>query len=250
MIVDPMFYAAAIPAVILVGFSKAGLGGAVGGLGVPLMSLAIATPQAVAILLPILIVMDAMGLWAFRGRVDLHVLRHAVPAGIAGTIVGALLFREVDPRWITGLIGFEAVVFGVQKLREGVSAWQGTPRPFSRGRAWFWSTVSGFTSFVSHAGGPPLMQFLVPLKLDRKVFVGTVAWFFAIINVVKLAPYGVLGLFDWTNLGTSAALLPVVPIGYLLGLRFIQRVRIEVFASIAAWAMVLTGIKLLYDALH
>jgi len=248
LVTDPWFYAVAIPAVILTGISKAGFGGAVGSLSVPLMSLAIAPPQAVAIMLPILMTMDAMGLVAFRGRVDWRILRIAVPAGLLGILLGWLLFGSLDDRWIRALIGAEALLFGLQKLLEGSAAWSGPQQPVRRGPAVFWSALSGFTSFVSHAGGPPMMQFMMPLKLHREIFVGTLAWFFAAINFSKIGPYAQLGLLDWTNLGTAIALLPVVPVGYLIGLRFLRTIRPALFVRIATVGLILTGIKLLWDA--
>ena len=246
---DPAFYAVAVPAVILTGFSKAGLGGAVGSLSVPLMALAIAPAQAVAIMLPILLLMDAMGLVAFRGRFDAGVLKIALPAGLVGVGVGWLLFRHLDDRWIRALIGAEAVIFALQKLFEGSAAWSGPAAPLRRGRAVFWSALSGFTSFVSHAGGPPIMQLLMPLKLHHEIFVGTLAWFFAAINFSKIVPYAELGLLDLTNLGTSLLLIPAVPIGYLLGLRFLALVSPRVFVRVASVGLLLTGVKLLWDAI-
>ena len=106
-ITDPWFYAVAIPAVILTGISKSGLGGAVGGLAVPMMSLAIPAPQAVAIMLPLLCIMDLLGLLTFRKRYDAQILRLIIPAGIAGIALGALLFGLVNARWINALIGIE-----------------------------------------------------------------------------------------------------------------------------------------------
>jgi len=249
LIVDPAFYAAAVPAVILAGISKAGLGGAVGGLAVPVMSLAIAPPRAVAILLPILLVMDAMGLFAFRGKIDRAVLRVAIPAGLVGTLLGWWLFRTVDERWIRGLIGAEAVIFALQRLLEGSAAWTGAPRPLRTGRAAFWSAVSGFTSFVSHAGGPPMMQLMMPLKLHREIFVGTMAWYFAAINFSKIGPYGALGLLDETQLATSLALMPAVPVGYVLGLVLLRKASPALFVRVATVALLATGCKLLWDAL-
>lgn len=248
MIGDPWFYAVAVPAVVLTGFSKAGFGGAVGGLAVPLMSLAIAPPQAVAVMLPILLLMDVMGLYAFRGKWDAALLKLTVPAGLLGTLIGALTFHYVNERWLRGLIGIEAVVFALQKFREGSRAWNGPPAPLRPAVARFWSTVSGFTSFVSHAGGPPMMQFLLPLKLDRVLLVATLAWYFAVINAAKWLPYGLLGLIDVRNLSTSLALLPVVPIGYVLGLHFLRRVPQGAFVRLATWALLLTGCKLIRDA--
>lgn len=249
LIVDPAFYAVAVPAVILAGISKAGLGGAVGGLAVPVMSLAIAPPRAVAILLPILLVMDAMGLFAFRGKIDRSVLRVAIPAGLVGTLLGWWLFRTVDERWIRGLIGAEAVIFALQRLLEGQAAWSGAPQPLRAGRASFWSAVSGFTSFVSHAGGPPMMQLMMPLKLHREIFVGTMAWYFAAINFSKIVPYGALGLLDETQFATSLALMPAVPVGYVLGLVLLRKASPAVFVRVATVALLVTGCKLLWDAL-
>jgi len=249
IILDPWFYAVAIPAVVLTGISKAGFGGAVGSLAVPMLSLAIAPPQAVAIMLPILLAMDAMGLATFRGRVDRAILRWTVPAGLLGTLLGWALFRLIDDRWIRGLVGVEAVVFGAQKLLEGSRAWTGEPRAAHWRPAVFWSALAGFTSFISHAGGPPMMRFMLPLRLHQEILVGTLAWYFAAINASKLLPYGQLGLLDWTNLGTSLALLPVVPVGYLIGLRFLKVVKPAVFVRVASVALVLTGVKLLWDAL-
>lgn len=248
-IADPVFYLAAVPAVVLTGVSKAGLGGAVGVLGVPIMALAIGVPQAAAIMLPILLAMDAMGLVAFRRRFDAAVLRHAIPAAMVGIVVGTLLFRVVDERWIKGLIGLESIVFALVKFREGSRAWTGPPAPLSVARARFWPAVAGFTSFISHAGGPPMMQLLLPLRLDPVTFVGTTTWFFAAVNAAKLVPYAWLGQFDATNLGTSLALLPVVPVGYFVGLRLLRWIKPATFVRVATWALLGTGLKLTWDAL-
>ena len=248
-IADPFFYAVAVPGVILTGISKAGLGGAVGGLAVPLMALAIDAPSAVAIMLPILCAMDALGLMAFRRHFDAKVLRIAIPAGLAGIALGWLLFRVVDPRWVKLLIGVESVLFALHRFSEGRRLWEGPPGPLSAARGRFWSAMSGFTSFISHAGGPPMLQFVMPLRLAPMVMVGTLAWFFAVINASKWVPYSALGLFDPANLGTSLALLPAVPVGYWLGLRILRSMSPAVFARIATWALLLTGIKLVWDAL-
>ncbi len=248
-IADPVFYLAAVPAVLLAGFSKAGLGGAIGVLAVPIMALVIGVPQAVAIMLPILLAMDAIGLIAFRGRFDAAILRHAIPAAMVGIALGTLLFGVVDERWIRALIGVEAIVFALLKFSEGARAWSGPAMPLSPARARFWPAVAGFTSFISHAGGPPMMQLMLPLRLDPVIFVGTMTWFFAAVNVAKLLPYAWLGQFDATNLGTSIALLPAVPIGYFAGLRLLRWIKPATFVRVATWALLGTGLKLTWDAL-
>ena len=86
-----------------------------------------------------------------------------------------------------------------------------------RRRDFFWSTFSGLTSTIAHAGGPPLIVYLLPQQLDKAVLVGTTVIFFAVINVVKLVPYAWLGLFDARNLATSLVLAPLAPVGIGLG---------------------------------
>ncbi len=248
-ITDPVFYAAAIPAVVLTGISKAGTGGAVGSLAVPIMTLAVAGPQAAAIMLPILLVFDVYGLFAFRKRFDARLLKLTIPAALIGILIGTLLFGVVDERWIKALIGIEAIVFALAKLREGAAAWSGPPAALSPLRARFWSAIAGFTSFISHAGGPPMLQLMLPLRLEPMIFVGTMTWFFTAVNFVKVVPYAWLGLIDTTNLATSMMLLPATPVGYFLGLRLLRWMKPSTFVRVATWALMLTGLKLLYDAL-
>jgi len=245
MITDPHFYIAAVAGVLLTGISKSGFGG-IGGLAVPLMALTIPPPQAAAIMLPILLVMDAMGLVVFRSQFDRANLRIILPGAIIGITLGWLTFSLIDPRWIRGIIGLEAILFALDRFRN--SAAVTAPQPASTPQGWFWGTIAGFTSFVSHAGGPPIMQFLLPQGMDKMRLVGTVTVFFAVVNFVKLAPYAALGLLDLRNLATAAMLLPVVPVGYWLGIRLLRGMDQRRFDRVLTWLMLLTGVKLLWDA--
>ena len=245
MIVDPNFYIAAFIGVLITGITKSGFGG-IGGLAVPLMALTIPPPQAAAIMLPILLVMDALGLVVFRGHFDRANLRIIVPGAIIGITLGWLTFSLIDPRWIRGIIGLESILFALDRFRKSGAVT--TPQPVSTPQGWFWGTVAGFTSFVSHAGGPPIMQFLLPQGMDKMRLVGTVTIFFAVVNIVKLAPYAALGLLDLRNLATAAMLLPVVPVGYWIGIKLLHGLDQRRFDRILTWLMLLTGVKLLWDA--
>ena len=246
MITDPDFYVAAFIGVLLTGISKSGFGG-MGGLAVPLMALTISPPQAAAIMLPILLVMDAMGLAVFRSQFDRANLRIILPGAIIGITLGALAFSIIDARWIRGIIGLESILFALDRFRKAGTVL--IPQPVSAPKGWFWGAIAGFTSFISHAGGPPIMQFLLPQGMDKMRLVGTTVIFFSVVNFVKLLPYGALGLLDLRNLATSAVLLPIVPVGYWIGLKLLRGLDQRTFDRVLTWLMLLTGLKLLWDGI-
>jgi len=245
---DPtLFYVMAVLAVLLAGFSKASAAGGVGLMAVPLMSIAIAPQHAAAIMLPILCALDLLGLWAYRGKYDLRLLRQLVPGAIVGIVVGALVFKTVDVRWVKGLLGAECLVFALHRIvgtRRLEQAPAGKP---DRARAGFWSAISGFTSTLAHAGGPPILQYLLPLKLEKTLLVATTVYYFTIVNYLKLVPYAWLGLLERANLGTSLMLVPAIPIGYWIGWRFTRSIPEKPFYMFINLSLVATGIKLLWD---
>ena len=245
---DLSFYCLAIVAVLLTGISKSGFGGALGGMAVPLIALTIAVPKAAAIMLPILLVMDLIGLLVFRGAGDRTNLNIIIPGAILGIVIGALTFHLVSPELVKALIGIEAIIFGLDRLRTIKAISEGHPPDIPRGL--FWSCISGFTSFISHAGGPPILQYLLPQAMDRKQRVGTTVIYFSFANFAKLIPYSTLGLLNWDNLVTSAILLPAVPIGYWIGTRLLKVLPQRPFNFVVAISLLLTGIRLAYDVLR
>ncbi len=248
MIDSPFFYALAIPAVLIMGISKGGLGSGLGIIATPLVAIAVPAPQAAAIMLPILLVMDLVGLHAYRGVYDRRHLGLLLAGGVAGIALGALTFRYFSDGMIRAMVGAMALAFVALRLRAGLAApVAGTPSP---AKGFFWSTLSGLASTVSHAGGPPLSVYLLPLRLDKAVLVGTTVIFFAVINAVKLVPYAWLGLFDARNFATSLVLAPLAPVGILLGVRLQRRLPQEVFYRVAYTVLALVGTKLLYDGLR
>ncbi len=243
-----LYYLTATLAVLLAGFSKASAAGGIGLLAVPLMAIAIAPQQAAAIMLPILCALDLLGIWAYRRELDARLLGRLIPGALIGILVGALVFKTLDVRWVKGLLGVECLVFALHRI---VSRRRGGRPPVgsdSTGRALLWSGVSGFTSTIAHAGGPPLLQYLLPLRIAKLTLVATTAYFFAVVNYVKLVPYGLLGLLDSANLGASLLLAPVVPVGYWIGLRFIRRIPERAFLVFIDLSLLATGTKLVWDA--
>ena len=246
MITDPFFYLVTIPAVLLLGVSKSGFGAGFGSLAVPMMALAVTVPQAAAILMPVLLVMDLLGIAAFRRDVDLKLLRFLVPFGLVGIVIGALLFKLLDARVVAGIVGGFTLLFLVQRLLF-------PPRVDSVAPPRWWGAIltatSGFTSFIAHAGGPPINAYVIPMRLSPVRFTATMAFFFFAINLAKWIPYAWLGLLDLRNMSTSLVLLPVAPIGVWIGVRVARRINPLLFYRLVYLGMFLTGAKLVWDAL-
>jgi uncharacterized membrane protein YfcA len=245
-ITDWHFYAVAVPAVLLLGISKSGFGAGFGSLAVPLMALVVSVPQAAAILMPVLLVMDLLGIAAFRKDFDRALLKFLLPWGLLGIVVGALSFSLLKPAWVAGIVGAFTLLFLAQRLRF-------PPRPDQppppRWAGALLSTTSGFTSFVAHAGGPPINAYAIPLDLSPVRFTGTMAFYFFAINLAKWVPYGWLGLLDWRNLATSLVLLPLAPLGVWTGVRIARRINQKLFYRFIYVGMLLTGVKLLWDGI-
>ena len=246
LITDPAFYAVAVPAVLLMGMSKSGFLIGFGSLATPLMALVVTVPQAAAILLPLLLTMDAIGLqqlWRSRDRALLKLL---LPAGLLGTVLGTLLFGALPARTVAGVVGGLTLLFLAQRLLFPPSA-DAAPPPRALGRAL--AVASGFTSFVAHAGSPPFNAYVLPLRLPPLAYAGTVAVFFAALNLSKVIPYAWLGLFNLSILGTALALVPLAPLGVWLGIWLTRRISAQWFYRIAYSGMFCTGVKLLWDGL-
>ena len=244
LVTDPFFYFVAIPAVLLMGISKSGFGAGFGSLAVPLMALAVTVPQAAAILMPVLLLMDIMGVAAFRRHFDVKLLRFLLPFGLLGTMLGTLLFKVMDVRLVAGIVGVFTLLFLGQRLLF-------PPRPDSphppRWLGAVLTATSGFTSFIAHAGGPPISAYVIPLRLPPLVYTATMAFFFFIINLSKWIPYAWLGLLDMRNMATSVALLPFAPIGVVVGARLAHRIQPTLFYRLVYTGMFLTGCKLVWD---
>lgn len=246
MLIDPWFYAAAIPALLIIGISKGGFGGGLGVVGVPLLALVISPTQAAAILLPVLCAMDLVGLYSYRGAWSRDLMRVLAPGAVAGIVLGALTFAVTSEDVVRLIVGVIAVGFTLWQWvgRRLVEERQARP---SVVRGSFWAGVSGYTSFIAHAGGPPVAVYLLPLRLDKTTFVGTTVVYFTVVNYVKLLPYGLLGQFDATNLATSLVLLPLAPVGVLLGVVLHRRLPERWLFGVVYAALLVTGVKLLID---
>jgi uncharacterized membrane protein YfcA len=244
---DPVFFAFAIPAVIMLGLAKGGFTG-VGALALPLMALAVSPVIAAAILLPVLIVQDVVGVWAFRRSWDGRVLGAMLPGAVVGIALGYVFAAQVDADWVLGAVGLLSIVFAVYRLwvERGHAIAAASDSPLWVGT--LFGVATGFTSQIAHAGGPPYQMWVMPRRLPRDSFVGTTAIFFAATNWLKVPAYLALGQFTRANMIATAALMPVAILSTFAGVRLVRRVSAERFYTAIYVVMIAVGAKLLWDA--
>ncbi len=247
MITDPWFYAVAIPAVLLMGLSKSGFGAGFGALATPLLALAVPVPQAAAIMLPLLLVMDGFGVKALFQQRDRALIRLLLPAGLLGTVLGTLSFGVLAPKVVAGIVGALTLAFLAQRLLFPPRA---DSQPPPKWLGFGLGIASGFTSFVAHAGSPPVSAYVLPLRLAPITYTATMATFFAAINLSKWLPYAWLGLIDVRNITTSLVLVPLAPVGVWVGVKLVPHIRPVLFYRLVYAGMFLTGVKLLWDGLR
>ena len=185
------FWTVAVLAVFIVALSKSGLLGSLGMVAVPMMSLVMPARDAAGMLLPLLLVMDAIAIWTYRKDADWRILRIMLPGAMVGTLVGWALWSFVSDAMVLLFIGIITLLFILDALLPIRKKLEGLPPSKPWGA--FWGGFAGFTSFISHTGGPPFQIYVLPQRLTPVIYSGTTAFFFAIVNTAKLVPYFFLG---------------------------------------------------------
>lgn len=240
-------WAVAALAVLLTGVSKSGFGSALGGIAVPMLSLFLAPAEAAAVMLPILCVMDAFGVRAYWGKWATEELRVLIPGALLGIVLGSLVFGLLSAPVLKGLIGCIAVLFSLDRLL-GLRARLRWHRAPGRVAGTSWAALSGLTSTLAHAGGPPVLVYLLGRQLDKERFIATTVVFFTVVNAAKILPYLALGLFSRPVLGMAGCLAILAPVGVWLGVRLQKAVPERPFFYAASLMLGCSGLKLLWDA--
>jgi uncharacterized membrane protein YfcA len=245
MISDPVFYLAAVPAVIILGLSKGGFSG-VSVLAVPLMTLVASPVQAASITLPILIVQDVVSVWVFRRAWHGRSLAILIPSSLVGIVLGYLLAARVSSAAVEFALGVISLAFGSRQLW---ITWRGVIREHKSSdvAGVAWGATAGFTSQIAHAGGVPFQIYMLPKRLERDVLIGTSSLFFAAMNWMKVPAYAALGQFTRANMATSVVLFPLAVASTVVGAKLIRRVEPERFYTLIYALLLLTGLKLTWD---
>jgi uncharacterized membrane protein YfcA len=232
-------------AAFFVGLSKGGLP-SVGMLAVPILSFCMPPMQAAALLLPVFVLSDVMGVWLYRKQFSARNLKILIPAGVGGVFIGWLTTAYVSDRVIACLIGLVGIGFCLNTWLRRPSP---TPQPAHTLKGIFWGSLAGFTSFISHSGAPPFQVYVLPQRLPKLVFAGTSTLLFAVINAAKIIPYQNLQPYSSENLWQAAILLPFAWIGTFLGAFLTKRINEKLFFLCVQIGLFAVSLKLIWDAL-
>ena len=245
---SPLFITIAVLAVFATGLAKSNFAVSLGSISVPPLALVMPAREAAGMLLPILCSMDIIALLIYRREVDWRVYWIMIPGALAGTLIGWLLSAHVSEATVGLAVGIISLLFVLDAwlpLRKKLAG-----LPPSRFWGAFWGGIAGFTSFISHTGGPPYQIYAVPLNLKPVVFAGTTAVFFASINYAKLIPFYFLGQLSIANIELAAALFPVALFGMVLGVWLVKRVDARRFYQLAYVLIFILAIDLIYEGVR
>jgi len=215
-------------------------------ISVPLLALTMSPIAAAALLLPLFILSDLVALYLYRKHYDLANVKILLPAGLLGILLGWLMAAMVSDTIVVLLIGLMGVIFCLNVWLRGDKKGKYSQPSVPRGL--FWGTLSGFTSFIAHAGAPPYQMYLVPQKLPRLMFAGTTTVVFAAVNLAKVIPYSVIEPYTLNNLKISLAFLPLALLGTLLGKYGITKLGDKWFYRLVQVALFLICLQLIIKA--
>ncbi len=237
------FWILAIVGVIMTGVSKSGFAGGAGVVAVPLLALVMPVPKAAALLLPLLIAMDTKTVWYYRSGIDWKRLTAILPAAIIGIALAGWAMKGLPSRWLQWALGIISILFAL---------WARIIPILGRlkGSGFIWGCVSGVSSTLLHAGGPPISIYLLTQNIPKLTWLATAAVFFAVMNLVKVVPYTLNQQWSWELIKLDIALLPVAIFGIWLGKRIQQQLNNAHFTNICRGLLLVSGVALLGKALQ
>jgi len=238
-----VFWILAFIGVILTGISKSGFAGGAGVVAVPILALIMPIPQAAALMLPLLILMDIKAIHIYRKHINLEVLKAIIPAALIGIVIGSLLLTYTPGHILQLTLGIISILF---------ASWQSLTPIFGRmkGAGVLWGFTSGVTSTLIHAGGPPINIYLISKGLPKLTWLATSAIFFGVMNIIKVLPYSLTGQWSLKLLWLSLILMPVAYLGIWLGHKIQHKFSEQHFMKICRVLLFISGVILLAKALY
>lgn len=249
MVLDVWFMLIAAPAVVFAGVSKAGFGSGAAFAAAAVLALVVPPGLALGVMLPLLMLMDLATLRPYWGRWNAQAAGVLILGGVPGVALGAVFYQAVDQHVIRLLIGAVAIGFSGWKMLEIAGLMPAPGRALPRWAGLIAGAAAGFTSFVSHAGGPPAAVYLLSRRMGKSEFQATTVLVFWAINIAKFIPYAMLGLFTLQTGTANLMLAPFALLGVYLGVQAHRRVPERLFFLVTYILLIATGTKLIWDGI-
>jgi len=241
----------------LTGMAKGGF--PVGSIALPLLILmwpaqTQAARQGVGFMLPMLCLMDAVAMAFYWRHVEWKRLGYLIPATLVGVALASVLFVSndavvaVSDRMLKALIGILGICFVIYfAAKKWILRHVHTAVP-NWGSGSAFGFAAGMTSTLAHAAGPVMQMYLLPQKLDKRVFAATSCAFFWMLNLVKLLPFSLMDRIEAGNLRLGVILLPVIPLGVGFGWWLTRRTQEKHYTVLICAVLLITSISLIYKA--
>ena len=233
-------------ACFLTGLSKAGLGGGIGFLMTPMLTLVMPLNKAVGVLLPVLMLADIFTLAVYWKRWEMHRIWVLLIGGIAGITLATFVLVNVSVDLLKKGLAFLVILFLIYRIFEKrilalltyqVRPWHGLLA----------GSTAGFASTLAHAGGPPITIYLLLQRLEPSGFISTSALFFAVLNWIKVPYYYFAGLFDFPLQLRLIWLMLLAPLGVWVGRQIVMRLDKVLFERIIITLLVISVVLLLTE---
>ncbi|MDR2656568.1 MAG: sulfite exporter TauE/SafE family protein [Oscillospiraceae bacterium] len=230
-------------AAAVIGFSKMGLGGVLT-IIIPLLAVVFGGKESTGMVLPISLLGDIMAISYYRRAADWASIRRLIPWALAGIVVGTVVGWVVSDGTFTMIIGVTVLLCAAVMIVLEV----GGDRVKVPRRMWFFAlmgTLGGFTTMIGNAAGPVMTVYLLAMSMNKENFVGTYAWFFLIVNAIKMP----LQLLLWRSIGgpellMALAMIPVIALGAVLGAYVVKRIPERPFRYTVISLTVVAGLRI------
>lgn len=227
------------------GLSKGGIPG-IAILAIPVVALIVPGKEATGLILPMLIAGDVMALAIWRKNCDRKSLLRALPWAVAGILTGWYALEHISDTYMNPLIG--AIILAILLLQRQEKKLGG--KAVSGGRVFpaFMGFLGGITTMLANAAGPVISAYLLSMRLPKNLFMGTCAWFFFIINWIKVPFMVDLNMITPASLSVNARMLPALIAGVAAGALFAKKVNQKVFTAIVTFLTFIAGVRLILTA--
>jgi uncharacterized membrane protein YfcA len=249
-----VYYACVAGAVLITGISKAGFGGGIGIVAIPLMGSVMPPKHMLGVQLPLLIACDALSNLHHLRNYEWRILRPLIWGALGGVLLGSWIFWKIqDSDPVRVQHGLSFLIGTICLLFVGIQAWGLTGRkvptlPSHPASSVAVGSTAGFVSTLSHGAGPIVTLYLLQEKLPRHILVGTQVFYFLLVNSAKVPTYVKLGLINKSTLTDSIWFIPLIPLGTLAGAWMNRRVPAKPFAAILYVMAAVTAANMMWAA--